>query len=93
MTNFLNFINKDSENAYIKSAIAQLWLAIIHLYGDGNSRLARALEHFWLSVSGIKIYYSISSVIYSNKKGYYEILEQTTKLNNNLNFDFMPWVR
>ena len=24
MTNFLNFINKDSENAYIKSAIARL---------------------------------------------------------------------
>ena len=47
---------------------------------------------FWLSDSGIKLY-SISSVIFANKKGYYEILEQTTKLNNNPNFDFTPWIR
>ncbi|ERJ23393.1 hypothetical protein UNSW1_635 [Campylobacter concisus UNSW1] len=28
--------------------------------------------------------FSISSIIYANKKDYYEILEQTTKLENNL---------
>ncbi|WP_262974919.1 hypothetical protein [Campylobacter concisus] len=28
------------------------------------------------------------SIIYANKKDYYEILEQMTKLENNLNFDF-----
>ena len=44
--------------------------------------LARALKPF-----------SISSVIYANKKDYYEILEQTTKLENNLNFDFTAWIK
>lgn len=67
MANFLNFINKSSDNPYIKSAIAHLWFAIIHPYDNGNGRLARALAHFCLSDSGIKIY-SISSVIYENKK-------------------------
>ena len=37
--------------------------------------------------------FSISSVIYANKKDYYEILEQTTKLENNLNFDFTAWIK
>jgi|GEM_PF-1754453 filamentation induced by cAMP protein fic len=31
MANFLNFINKSSDNPYIKSAIAHLWFAIVHL--------------------------------------------------------------
>jgi len=37
--------------------------------------------------------FSISSIIYANKKDYYEILEQTTKLENNLNFDFTAWIK
>ena len=44
--------------------------------------LARAIEPF-----------SISSIIYANKKDYYEILEQTTKLENNSNFDFTAWIK
>ena len=34
--NFLNFINKNSENAYVKSALTHLWFVIIHPYDDGN---------------------------------------------------------
>ena len=45
MRNFLNFINKSSKNAYIKSALARLWFVIIHPYDDGNGRMARALAH------------------------------------------------
>jgi len=33
------------------------------------------------------------SIIYANKKDYYEILEQTTKLENNSNFDFTAWIK
>ena len=61
MRNFLNFINKNHENAYVKSALAHLWFAIIHPYEGG--------------------------------KDYYEILKQTTKLENNLNFDFTAWIK
>ena len=89
---FLNFINKSSENAYVKSALAHLWFVIIHPYDDGNGHMARALAHYCLASKSIKPF-SISSIIYANKKVYYEILEQTTKLENNSNFDFTAWIK
>ena len=45
-----------------------------------------------LGANSIKLF-SITSIIYANKKDYYEILEQTTKLENNLNFDFTAWIK
>ena len=92
MRNFLNFINKSHENTYVKSVLAHLWFAIIHPYDDGNGCMARALAHYCLVANSIKLF-SITSIIYANKKDYYEILEQTTKLENNLNFDFTPWIK
>ena len=89
---FLNFINKNHENTYVKSALAHLWFVIIHPYDDGNGRMARALAHYCLATESIEPF-SISSIIYANKKDYYEILEQTTKLENNLNFDFIAWIK
>ena len=47
MKNFLGFINKISENAYVKSALAHLWFVIIHPYEGGNVRMARALAHYF----------------------------------------------
>ena len=64
---FLNFLNKSSKNTYIKSAITHLWFVTIYPYNDGNGRMARALAHL---IVGSKIY-SISNVIYKNKKSYY----------------------
>jgi len=92
MRNFLNFINKNHKNTYVKSALAHLWFVIIHPYDDGNGRMARAFAHYCLAGKSIEPF-SISSVIYANKKDYYEILEQTTKLENNLNFDFTAWIK
>ena len=92
MRNFLNFINKNHENTYVKSVLAHLWFVIIHPYEGGNGRMARAwCTTAWLGKSIEP--FSISSVIYANKKDYYEILEQTTKLENNLNFDFTAWIK
>lgn len=54
--------------------------------------MARALAHYCLAANIIESF-SISSIIYANKKDYYEILEQTTKLENNLNFDFTVWIK
>ena len=65
---------------------------IIHPYDDGNGCTARALAHYCLASESIEPF-SISSIIYANKKVYYEILEQTTKLENNLNFDFTAWIK
>ena len=91
MRKFLNFINKNHKNTYVKSVLAHLWFAIIHPYDDGNGLMARALAHC-LDSESIEPF-SISSIIYANKKDYYEILEQTTKLENNLNFDFTAWIK
>ena len=41
MRNFLNFINKNHENTYVKSALAHLWFVIIYPYEGGNGRMAR----------------------------------------------------
>ena len=53
MRNFLGFINKSSENAYVKSALAHLWFAIIHPYEGGNGRMARALAHYCLAANSM----------------------------------------
>lgn len=89
---FLDFINNGQVNAYVKSAIAHLWFVIIHPYDDGNGRITRVLADYCLPNSNIKLY-SISSIIQSNKKAYYEKLEQTTKLSNNPNCDFTEWIK
>ena len=54
--------------------------------------MARALAHYCLAGESIEPF-SISSIIYANKKDYYEILEQTTKLENNSIFDFTAWIK
>lgn len=89
---FLDFINNSSLNPYIKSSIAHLWFVAIHPYDDGNGRITRALADYCLPNDNIKMY-SISSVIQTQKKDYYEILEQTTKLKNNPNYDFTAWIK
>ena len=53
MRKFLNFINKNHENAYVKSALAHLWFAIIHPYEGGNGRMARALAHYCLAANSM----------------------------------------
>ncbi len=65
----------------IKAAIAHLWFVIIHPFDDGNGRIARAITDLVLSKienSKISKFYSISSVINSDRKGYYKALESTT---------------
>ncbi|AVX43778.1 Fic family protein [Campylobacter concisus] len=47
---FLNFINKNHENTYLKSALAHLWFVIIYPYDGGNGRMARALAHYCLAL-------------------------------------------
>jgi Fic family protein len=92
--NLLKWCNdKSSENIYIKSAIAHLWFVIIHPYDDGNGRIARAITDYLLS-QGNKEFklYSISSAIYLDRKGYYEILDKTTNLFYNRLFDITPWI-
>ncbi len=93
---FLKYCNNSDENIYIKSAIAHLWFVIIHPYDDGNGRIARAITDYILSCktssSQFKLY-SISTAINSDRKGYYDILDKTTNLFINKDFDITPYLQ
>jgi len=88
-------IAKLLENIYVKSAIAHLWFVIIHPYEDGNGRVARAITDYILSqgttFTQFKLY-SISTAINSDRKGYYDILDRTTNLFKNREFNITSWI-
>lgn len=95
MEKFLSYCNETSENIYIKSAIAHIWFVIIHPYDDGNGRIARAITDYILSKNTSSTQfklYSISTAINSDRKGYYDILDKTTNLFLNKEFDLTPWI-
>ena len=89
------YCNDSDENIYIKSAIAHLWFVIIHPYEDGNGRVARAITDYILTqgttFTQFKLY-SISTAINSDRKGYYDILDKTTNLFKNREFNITPWI-
>jgi len=80
MEQFINWFNTQ-EPTLLKAAIAHLWFVIIHPFDDGNGRIARAITEMVLSQiyedRSLKLY-SVSKIINSNKKAYYEALEATT---------------
>jgi Fic family protein len=95
MEKFLSYCNETSENIYIKSAIAHIWFVIIHPYDDGNGRIARAITDYILSKNTSSTQfklYSISTAINGDRKGYYDILDKTTNLFVNKEFDLTPWI-
>ena len=89
------YCNDCNENIYIQSAIAHLWFVIIHPYEDGNGRIARAITDYILTqgttFTQFKLY-SISTAINSDRKGYYNILDKTTNLFKNREFNITPWI-
>ncbi len=82
MQQFLNWFNADTgTDAVIKAALAHLWLVTIHPFDDGNGRISRTIADMQLArADGIaQRFYSMSAQIRIERKGYYEILEQTQK--------------
>jgi Fic family protein len=91
----LEYCNESDTNAYIKSAIAHLWFVIIHPYEDGNGRIARAIADYIISLNNPKDtlkLYSLSWAINKKKKEYYKILDRTTNLFYNRDYDITPWL-
>ena len=91
MGKFLSWIDGSSgENPLIKAAAAHLWFVIIHPFDDGNGRLARTITEMMLArAENTPLrFYSMSSQIQKEKKGYYAILEQTTTGP----LDITPWL-
>lgn len=94
MNELLDYINSSEDDPYIKSAIAHIWFVTIHPYDDGNGRIARTLANYVLSKElGLDYkYYSLSTAIKKDRKGYYDILEKSQNLFYNREFDFTKWI-
>ena len=90
MEDYIEWFN-NTPTSLIKSAISHLWFVIIHPFDDGNGRLTRLITDMVLSEleeSKLTRLYSMSKSINSDRKGYYNALEQTTgyiKKENSLN--------
>jgi len=90
----LDYIQNSTQNPYVKSAIAHLWFVSIHPYDDGNGRISRAIADYVLSTDSKEMYkaYSISSAIVAQRDVYYEMLDHTTNLHKNRDFNFTHWI-
>src|SRR5580765_3790574 len=65
----------------IKAGLAHLYFVTIHPFEDGNGRIARAITEMSLArlEDSTQRFYSMSSQIGEERRGYYEILESTQK--------------
>lgn len=72
----------------IRSAIAHLYFETIHPYEDGNGRIGRALSEKALSQGvGHPILISLSTMVETNKKAYYDALKEAQASN-----EITPWI-
>ena len=84
MKKFLEWFEKDNSiDLVLKAGVAHLWFVTIHLFDDGNGRIARAIADMVLprSEQSSQRFYSMSTQIRHERKTYYEILEATQKGN------------
>lgn len=82
MTIFLDWLNtEDKLDSVIKAGIGHFWFITIHPFEDGNGRIARAITELLLCRSDelSQRFYSMSSQIERERKGYYKILEDSQK--------------
>jgi Fic family protein len=82
MAHFLDWANAATgEAAVIKAGLAHLWFVTLHPFDDGNGRIARAVGDLFLARGdgSPQRFYSLSSQIQRERKGYYDILERTQR--------------
>ena len=80
MGKFLKWLDGNEEqDPLLKAAIAHLWFVTIHPFEDGNGRIGRAIAEMCLARSdgSAQRFYSMSSQILEERKGYYDVLEKT----------------
>jgi Fic family protein len=76
----------------IKAGLAHLYFVTIHPLEDGNGRIARAITEMSLArmENSAQRFYSMSSQILEERKGYYQILESTQKGGMNVT-EWLVW--
>jgi Fic family protein len=92
MERFLSWLNREDEiSAIYKAVIAHLYFVLIHPFDDGNGRIARAITDYILSKADLANgnFYSISTMIYKNRKAYYAVLDS---LCVNVDQDINAWI-
>jgi len=80
MGKFLKWLDgNEQQDPLLKAAIAHLWFVTIHPFEDGNGRIGRAIAEMCLARSdgSAQRFYSMSSQILEERKGYYDVLEKT----------------
>lgn len=76
------------KHSAIRSAIAHLYFETIHPFEDGNGRIGRAIAEKALSQgAGRSILLSLSTMIETNKKTYYDALKTAQRSN-----EITPWI-
>ena len=94
MSLFLKWFNdqKTGQDLVLKAGIPHLWFLTLHPFEDGNGRIGRALVDLLLARAEniSKRFYSLSNQIHSEKKLYYEQLEQAQKGSVNIT-EWLDW--
>lgn len=96
MKNFVNFINTESDiDDLAKAAIIHFYLAYLHPYFDGNGRMARLLQLWYLVQRGYAaaMFFSMSALIRDSRSRYYKAyqqVEENAKLSGYI--DVTPFV-
>jgi len=83
--------SRKGTDGILRAGLAHLYFVIIHPFEDGNGRIARALTDMALAQDEkLQVrYYSLSSQIMEERRGYYDILEKCTKSDN---VDVTEWL-
>src|SRR3989449_11421378 len=85
-----DFNGKADVDPVLRAALAHLWFVTIHLFDDGNGRIARAIADMVLARSekSPQRFYSMSAQIRQERAAYYDTLERTQKGT----MDITPWM-
>jgi len=94
LEDLLEYVNHSADNFIIKSAVAHLWFESIHPYDDGNGRIGRAIVNYILAKDGglDNRYYSISTAINEDRRGYYDALESSQVVSPGSPLDITSWI-
>jgi Fic family protein len=84
-------LSRKDTDGILRAGLAHLYFVIIHPFEDGNGRIARALTDMALAQDEkLQVrYYSLSSQIMEERRGYYDILEKCAKSDS---VDVTKWL-
>ena len=91
VSRFLKWLRSaEQDDPLLRAAVAHLWFVTIHPFEDGNGRIARAIAEMCLARSDASAqrFYSMSSQILEERKGYYDVLQRTQASS----LDITPWL-